>query len=394
MNYAISITRKLGKIVSIIVVNTENDNVSHISSFRLYKKLESGYKIENICIGDNGDIREAKIDNERKNMYYAVVVQGLEVSYRYALALRSKDYMVDCIACKKSGEITHLYGTVDDIEHNLDIKSGKLKFMNAVMRNMYGRVAVDIFDKYSNCYIEQKNSKEIEEEEEIYRKWDDCKIGTVLKREDGTFEVNDIDCNSANVKVTKGVAKISNVFGATTFESGETLVEVAPYSFYEDGTIQKFIGGKSLRVIGKCAFEGSTVVRINKIIGLDEISDKAFSDSMVTGNIVVGANRIGIRAFYNNNISKVKIIDTEVIDIEAFGYNTSLKEVDIVGKLEIICEGAFRNTALSEISIPKSCESILNGAFRGCSKLKKALVPMNTYIDSGAFDKGVRIVRY
>lgn len=151
----------------------------------------------------------------------------------------------------------------------------------------------------------------------------------------------------------------------------------------KDNILQKYNGiSKEVNIpigvgiIGKEAFKGKNIEKINMPVTLHEIQKSAFEDCkyLTTVQLNDKLEKINKSAFKNCSSLESITIPNLITKISesCFEDCLSLKSINFVDNginLSKICRGAFRNCHLTEIKIPSNVKTIGSEAFAYCNYL-------------------------
>lgn len=180
------------------------------------------------------------------------------------------------------------------------------------------------------------------------------------------------------------------------------ITSTGEFAFYKCGKVTSVFLPNTLKSIGYCTFNGTSIKSITIPNSVTTIDRSAFSDcvsltsvtmSSSTTSIGAGAfggcislssitlpnslTAIGDNAFYKCNLTTIVIPDS-VNDIgkSAFSSCEKLTSVTLPASLTNMREGLFSYCkSLGSISIPNKVEYIGEGVFEGCTSLKSVEIP-------------------
>lgn len=392
--YGLKINRNMisKKIETVTTYDVNTGRVSNVSANLIKVKLkrDSNY-INNLYLDNCGNI---KVKSINKNAgYYKIGVKSGMIYECYVVILGYNNGFIHYIACDRYNEIKHMIATLGEMLYELDIDFSELNVSNARLRILEDKLNVTIFDLDTG-----EKTENIHEDKAAIAEKLRAKLGRYssvnITDFNGKSEIS-IDCGvESEVKIPDKIERVGSITGAYRLIAGEETEEIGGYSLYEDNNIKELDCNSSVKVIGDYSFKSSTLNRVTNCIGVEYIGKEAFSDSCIKGDIELAVKEIGQKAFYYTAIKSLKLIGTKKVRKGAFAYTYNLKSVDLGKSIEEIEELAFDNSSLKEVKIPRSCRIIRNGAFRGCKKLKKVYVPLETYIENGAFDRRCRVITY
>ena len=157
----------------------------------------------------------------------------------------------------------------------------------------------------------------------------------------------------------------------------------------------------NLKTIGRSAFTGCLLQKIDIPSSVTTIKENAFSDNKMLKKIIFheGLQTIGNRAFTNNICQTIKIPDTVVsIGSHSFSQCDKLRKISfgINSQLDTISEKCFSWCQhLKEVILPKNLKTIGYAAFNYCKLLKNIELPegLKTIDDLAFEDSGIIDIR-
>ncbi len=199
-------------------------------------------------------------------------------------------------------------------------------------------------------------------------------------------------CFSATAAKSKTVKS-----GSWKYTVSKNTAEICKYTGREKSvTIPEKLGGKRVVSVGKRAFfrnDTITSVRIPKTIRT--IGKSAFEGCKSLGKITfaIGLRTIGQEAFYEcTSLTSVKLPDT-VTELEksAFCWCEKLRTLKLSKNIRVINAHTFNSTLITKVTVPENCVEIGKNAFT-LSDVKTVTIGAKVKrISSGAFDAAKKL---
>lgn len=203
------------------------------------------------------------------------------------------------------------------------------------------------------------------------------------------------------VVLPEGLEEIGeNAFDYCQYLTGinlpESLTVISDMAFYSCRRLGSFVLPQGLTVIGENAFFGvgdlaetkGDSIRIPG--GVKEIGDSAFKQCDCVKNLTIeeGVERIGARAFYQTDVTRVELPQSVVsIGSYAFAFTFFLREFIYPDTITSTGIGVLRGSNITKITLPDSITRIDKEAFYDCRALSQINFPENLEtIGSFAFD--------
>lgn len=378
---------------SALIYDTKTGKETLMRQMTIKRRLkEDSSYIANMKINSDGTIKVLGVHGN--SSYYSRKLNKTSLEYRYLVAVECNGDIIHFVCCGENDEVKDGAFRLEEIAYELGMDTKKLKFANADFRIIDSRHYTFKMINFETLQVERTAcSEETMQAIEIRKHLSQCN-DLDIDLNDGKATLNVCYDGVDTAYIPDSIRSIGYVSGVKTVVAGKNTEEVLDYSMWEDDTIHNFDFNGKVKTIGDCAFKDSTIASVYHMDEVEYIGNEAFSESLLTGKISLGAKIIGNKAFYYTGIKSAKLNGTKVVGKAAFKYGYNLKEVDLGSDLEYIDDFAFANTDIKEVKVPETCKKIGENAFKGCNRLKVAYIHESTEVADSAFGKKCRIVRY
>lgn len=168
--------------------------------------------------------------------------------------------------------------------------------------------------------------------------------------------------------------------------------EIEAYAFDCCDDLKEINLPDSIHTLGSNAFSGCRKLQSVKLpTKITKMESNVFKkcESLEDIEIPTGVTEIGYEAFSNcKKLNRVVLPEgLEEIDFSAFQKCGSLKEVNLPSTVKRISLGAFSGcSALQEVCLPDGLEELWENAFSGCRAIREVMIPMSIKeLKSGVF---------
>ncbi|MBP3440069.1 MAG: leucine-rich repeat protein [Tidjanibacter sp.] len=177
-----------------------------------------------------------------------------------------------------------------------------------------------------------------------------------------------------------GEVKYGTFFGCDKLENihfSSTVKIIGEWAFgFTYGL--KTIEWGGVEKIGRSAFCGSGLERLELSANINEMADEAFASSNNLKEVVVASQVLGTNALaFCSALTSVEILPTCLsLELNCFYNCTALQSITIPGHIKTIPEQAFMYCSLLEnVTLEEGVESIDTRAFQSCLALKEFVCP-------------------
>lgn len=342
----------------------------------------------NICnIEKSGSVIKLKQMNpdKRKRSYYTEVDTVNNITTDHMCIITSiENGLISYVASTiDSGVSVGEMVSLSNISNTLRVGINDLRFYNGYLENTsdLDRPGLKVWDMETGSY---RNIENIQYGKSVIAKsieWDEA-IESIdysgkhlsMLRHIKPVKKASIPSDIASIKFFKGNVK--------ELELGNSLISIHRACFKGLRDIEKIDFG-GIETIPENCCKGSSLMGIRFSMDTKRVLSQAFMDcTKLTGAVVLGARKIGDKAFMNTNIQTLKLIGIESIGESAFENCRNLRKVTLdTDKLTEIKPYTFRCCeSLEEIEIPRSVERVSELAFTKCLSLKKITMYSGTEI--------------
>lgn len=404
--WAVQIKRKSHskEVLSAKIVDVDTMDTTELGSDMLIPAIASGkFVINNLSLetGKNGKrvvlTNYIKSENpKRSGLYFYRVRQGDYLTESFIIILGGCEKVYDVVfdlPSKIRGSY-RMFGTVEDIEHELDVRTEcsweSYNTFNAIVDKdgvMWCRETDNgdffpiNFKNYSKI-AQIRNSIPAEYCTLTY-------IGDKLAILRVSFDDENIEIpegieifgfshgGAYMVSMPKSLVKISD----KAFKNDEDILQICinseikeiPTQMCIDSNLQYFeyTSKNVLDKVNQAAFYGCIDMKQSLILAVKEVDKFAFAYSGLKRISLPCCIKIAKKAFYLcDNLESARLQDVKIIESSAFEDCTKLTDVRI-----------------------DSVKYIYKGAFAGCRKLKQVNVPKDAVVEDGAFHKNTIVNR-
>lgn len=384
------------KLIGYSIINEQTMDKTDVDN-KLIKQLYrmGNNAVSNLELTPNGMRLRNMNPSVKRKWYKRTMYKGIMAEH-YCVITAVKKGLISFIADKTDGStISGNDVTISDIAIALDVPVDQLRFYNGYIgKDEIDKTELNVFDVNTGEYTKILEKQLNPTYNVLGKEW---KARIADTNTNGAYVIS-----LENIE-GKAKAYIPNIiYHLEKFRGGVNHLTI-PVSMQSIGK-GCFSGLKDLYTIDikdgiqeipEGCFKSSLIEKINIPITVKDIQDEAFCNCKnLRGPIVLSANYIGKRAFFDTKITIANLNDAEVLGIEAFASNKKLRTVKLYEGLREIGHGAFRwCTSLEKIVIPGSVEKIGKKAFKSCVKLKKVQIKINSNVEiaKDSFEDGVEI---
>ena len=171
-------------------------------------------------------------------------------------------------------------------------------------------------------------------------------------------------------------SKIGQMTNLTELDLSKALIDEIPsYAFNERWAIDKVVLPPTLKKIGSCAFQKTSLTSVNIPDNVETIEESAFSQAKKLQEVHLpdSLTSLGRYAFVSCRSLRTVKIPTKLKEIPWYTFDgcKSLQSVELHDSITGIGDYAFRSCDLREITLPKSTTWVGGYAFNGNSNLSK-----------------------
>lgn len=245
-------------------------------------------------------------------------------------------------------------------------------------------IASNTFSNSSGFIVVPQESLEIYKTAENWSLFADRIIGDsmnikVMLVSSGSSSNKYVDCNgnSTLAKSEIGGSSYYPVYATV----GNCVTEIGAGAFSDIGTyLYEVTIPSNVTTIGKEAFRGCRLQKVNGCEGLVEIGESAFyvasySDTFTSITLPNTLRTIGASAFRDTRLKNIAIPTGVTVINDSVFYNSQIESISL-GNVTSIGNSSFNQcTNLTSITIPNTVISIGDSAFGYCSALTEFTVP-------------------
>lgn len=171
-------------------------------------------------------------------------------------------------------------------------------------------------------------------------------------------------------------SKINQMTNLTELDLSKALIDEIPsYAFNERWAIDKVVLPPTLKKIGSCAFQRTSLTSVNIPDNVETIEESAFSQvkKLQEVHLPDSLTSLGRYAFSSCSSLRTVKIPTKLKEIPWYTFDgcKSLQSVELHDGITGFGDYSFRNCNLREITLPKSTTWVGGYAFNGNSNLSK-----------------------
>lgn len=171
-------------------------------------------------------------------------------------------------------------------------------------------------------------------------------------------------------------SKIKQMTNLTELDLSKALIDEIPsYAFNERWAIDKVVLPPTLKKIGSCAFQRTSLTSVNIPDNVETIEESAFSQvkKLQEVHLPDSLTSLGRYAFASCRSLRTVKIPTKLKEIPWYTFDgcKSLQSIELHDSITGIGDYAFRSCDLREITLPKSTTWVGGYAFNGNSNLSK-----------------------
>lgn len=171
-------------------------------------------------------------------------------------------------------------------------------------------------------------------------------------------------------------SKIKQMTNLTELDLSKALIDEIPsYAFNERWAIDKVVLPPTLKKIGSCAFQRTSLTSVNIPDNVETIEENAFSQvrQLQEVHLPDSLTSLGRYAFEKCRSLRTVKIPTKLKEIPWYTFDgcNSLQSVELHDSITGIGDYSFRNCNLREITLPKSTTWVGGSAFEENANLSK-----------------------
>lgn len=171
-------------------------------------------------------------------------------------------------------------------------------------------------------------------------------------------------------------SKIKQMTNLTELDLSKALIDEIPsYAFNERWAIDKVVLPPTLKKIGSCAFQRTSLTSVNIPDNVETIEESAFSQvkKLQEVHLPDSLTSLGRYAFASCRSLRTVKIPTKLKEIPWYTFDgcNSLQSVELHDSITGIGDYSFRNCNLREITLPKSTTWVGGSAFEENANLSK-----------------------
>lgn len=171
-------------------------------------------------------------------------------------------------------------------------------------------------------------------------------------------------------------SKIKQMTNLTELDLSKALIDEIPsYAFNERWAIDKVVLPPTLKKIGSCAFQRTSLTSVNIPDNVETIEESAFSQvkKLQEVHLPDSLTSLGRYAFASCRSLRTVKIPTKLKEIPWYTFDgcNSLQSVELHDSITGIGDYSFRNCNLREITLPKSTTWVGSSAFEENANLSK-----------------------
>lgn len=174
-------------------------------------------------------------------------------------------------------------------------------------------------------------------------------------------------------------SKIKQMTNLTELDLSKALIDEIPsYAFNERWAIDKVVLPPTLKKIGSCAFQRTSLTSVNIPDNVETIEENAFSQvrQLQEVHLPDSLTSLGRYAFEKCRSLRTVKIPTKLKEIPWYTFDgcNSLQSVELHDSITGIGDYSFRNCNLREITLPKSTTWVGGSAFEENANLSKVIL--------------------
>lgn len=207
--------------------------------------------------------------------------------------------------------------------------------------------------------------------------------GTVMRGKDTVFKIVVKNGQTVPDEPTKSLIIEDGVVKGISDENVSKVIfpdnvkAISEYAF-SNSNIVELVMCEGVERIGKGAFMGSKIQKINFPSTLVSIEESAFQDCINLSEVDLSRTKIkaiGVSAFIDCGVSVLSLPEgLEEIQDQAFYGNKNLKEVKLPLSIQTVDNSAFCNSSIVKVELPNSVIRLGHRAFADCTDLKDFIV--------------------